>query len=130
LIDDITDKKTGLTEKEEFFLDILFDKHRGNIRAAMDAAGYPKDTPTRTVTKRLKDHIVEASRAYMSSNSAKAVISVVEVLDDPTMPGANTTLKAAKELLDRTGVQAPQEVTKIEARNIFILPAKEVVNED
>lgn len=128
LIDDFTNKKTGLTEKEEYFLDILFDKCKGNIRAAMTEAGYSKDAPTRTVTSKLKDHIAEASKVYLSSNSALAVIHIVDVLIDPTMPGANTTLKAAKELLDRTGVQAPQETTKVETQNIFILPAKESTN--
>lgn len=126
LIDDFTNKKTGLTEKEEYFLDILFDKHRGNLRAAMDEAGYPKDTPTRQVTTKLKDFIAEASKAYLSANTAKAVISVVNVLDDPTAPGQNTVLKAAKEVLDRTGVVNVEDQTKVIEKNIFILPAKEI----
>lgn len=123
---DFTDKKTGLTEREEAFLNSLFDQHKGNVRAAMDAVGYPKDTPTRSIINKLKEHISEASKAYLSANSAKAVINIIGILDDPTAPGATNTLKAAKELLDRTGVQAPQEVTKVETQNIFILPAKDI----
>jgi hypothetical protein len=130
LIDDVTNKKTGLTEQEEHFLDILFDKHRGNIRAAMDDSGYPKNTPTRKVTEKLKDHITEASKAFLSANTAKAVISVVGVLDDPMAPGQNTVLKAAKEVLDRTGVVKEEDQNKVIERNIFILPAKEVVELD
>lgn len=130
LIDDVTNKKTGLTEQEEYFLDILFDKHKGNIRAAMDDSGYPKSIPTRKVTQKLKEQIVEVSKAYLSANTAKAVISVVGVLDDPTAPGQNTVLKAAKEVLDRTGVVKEEDQNKIIERNIFILPAKEAVEID
>lgn len=128
LVADITNKKTGLTEKEEYFLDVLFDKHKGNIKEAMKDAGYPKDTSVRSVQTKLKNHIAEASKAFLSAHSAVASISIVDVIIDPTMPGANTILKAAKELLDRTGVQAPQEAVKVEARNVFILPAKEVTD--
>lgn len=129
LIDDVTNKKTGLSEREEYFLDVLFDKHRGNIRAAMDDAGYPKSTPTREVTSKLKDSIVKASKDYLASNTAKATISVVSVLDDPTAPGQNTVIKAAKEILDRTGVVSEEDQNKVIERNIFILPAK-VVEDD
>lgn len=130
LIDDITNKKTGLTEKEEYFLDVLFDKHRGNIRAAMDDAGFPKTLPTRQLTSKLKDEIVKASKDYLASNTAKATISVVSVLDDPTAPGQNTVIKAAKEILDRTGVVSEEDMNKVVERNIFILPAKRTDDDD
>jgi len=124
LVADVTNKKTGLTEREEYFLDILFDKHRGNVRAAMDDAGYPKGTATREVATKLKDHIVLATKAYMASQTAKASISVVSVLDDPTAPGQTQVLKAAKEILDRTGVQTEEKTEKTVERNIVVLPPK------
>lgn len=123
---DYTNKETGLTEKEQFFLDILFDKHRGNIRKAMDDAGFPKSTPTSTVTIKLKDKIRDLAEAYLSSSTAKAVLSIDAVLDNPAAVGANTILKAAKEVLDRSGVVAPEEKAKAVEKNIFILPAKDI----
>lgn len=123
---DYTNKETGLTEKEQFFLDILFDKHRGNIRKAMDEAGFPKSTPSSVVTIKLKDKIRDLAEAYLSSSTAKAVLSIDAVLDDPTAMGANTILKAAAQVLDRSGVVAPEEKAKAVEKNIFILPAKDV----
>lgn len=123
---DYIDKKTGLTEKEQYFLDILFDKHRGNIRKAMDEAGFPKNTPTSTITNKLKDKIREMAEGYLAASTAKAVLSIDAVLDDPTAMGANTILKAAKEVLDRTGVVAPEAKERTIEKNIYILPAKEL----
>jgi len=62
----------------------------------------------------------------MSSNSAKASIALVEVLNDPTAPGQNTIIKAVNSILDRTGINAPEEKQTIREQNIFILPAKDV----
>lgn len=124
LSEDYTNKETGLTEKEQYFLDILFDEHRGDIRKAMNAAGYDKKVPTSLLRNKLEQHILKASRVWLATNTGKAVVSLVDVLDDPTQMGAGNAIKAAKEILDRTGVVAPQEQVTIE-RNIFILPAKD-----
>ena len=40
LKDDVIDKESGLSDKETFFLDILFDKHKGNFISAMKEAGF------------------------------------------------------------------------------------------
>ena len=125
LVADVTNKETGLTEKEQFFLDILFDKHKGNIRKAMDDSGFPKSTPTSVVTIKLKDKIRDLAEAYLNAVTAKAVMSIDGVLDDPTAMGANTTLKAAKEVLDRTGVVAPEKKQEQTVRHVIILPEKD-----
>lgn len=125
LKEDFTNKETGLTEMEQYFLDILFDFHKGNIRKAMDAAGFPKSTPTSTVTIKLKDQIKKLAEAYLAATTAKAVMSIDNVLDDPTAMGANTVLKAAKEVLDRTGVVAPEEKQQQTVRHVIILPEKD-----
>lgn len=127
LVNDVTNKKTGLTEREEYFLDILFDKHRGNIRSAMDDAGYPSMTPTRHVTTKLNAHIAEAAKAYLSANSAKASIELVGIINDPTTPGANTSLKAIKEVLDRSGIKEQESEDRTVEKNVIILPAKATI---
>lgn len=118
------EKKVELTEQEQKFLDILFDEHKGNIRKAMDASGYPKSTPTSVVTNKLKDKIRAQSEIYLASNTAKAVIAITDVIENPATIGAANALKAAKEVLDRSGVVAPETREKVVERNIFILPPK------
>ena len=128
LKEDYTDKKTGLTEKEQYFLDILFDECKGDVRKAMDASGYDRKTPSSLLRLKLKDQIKDAAEAYMASNTAKAAIALSDVLDDPTLPGATNLIKASKEVLDRTGITAPEQKERVVERNIFILPAKGTMN--
>lgn len=122
----MTDKKVEpvLNEQEQKFLDILFDVHKGDIRKAMTDSGYPKSVPTSHVRNKLKAKIREEAEGYLAANTAKAVISITDVLDDPTAMGASNVLKAAKEILDRSGVNAPEAKEKVIERNIFFLPMK------
>ena len=48
-----------LTPKQEDFLEALLGEARGNIRAAMDMAGYSKRTKTSEVVGPLKEEITE-----------------------------------------------------------------------
>ena len=48
-----------LTPKQEDFLEALLGEARGNIRAAMDMAGYSKSTKTTEVVGPLKAEITE-----------------------------------------------------------------------
>lgn len=125
LIADIT-LENGLTEKENLFLDLLFDEYKGDVRKAMEAAGYPKSHPTNILTKKLSKEIAERSKNYLIVSSGKAAISLVGVLDDPTALGAKQVIAASKEILDRAGVYKEEGPKVIEQRNMFILPAKEV----
>ena len=124
------DVKVGsITERDEYFLDILFDEHKGNIRSAMLASGYPKSTPSSQVTLRLKNQIQERAKIFLATSTAKAVISLVDVIDDPNVPGTKNILTAAKEILDRGGVYKEETVHVQQQDNMFILPAKEVEEE-
>lgn len=121
---DVT-SESGLTEREEAFLDVLFDKCNGNVRAAMDEVGYPKSWPSNAVVQKLSKHIKDRTKEYLMASSGLAAIQLVNVLIDPNTPGAKNTIAAARDILDRGGVfkeEAPQ-ITEI--RNMFILPAKD-----
>lgn len=120
----------GLSLKDQHFLDILFDEHKGNIRSAMLASGYPKSTPSSAVTLRLKNQIQERAKIFLATSTAKAVISLVDVIDDPNVPGTKNILTAAKEILDRGGVFKEETITVQQQDNMFILPAKESSDED
>jgi len=114
--------ENGLDERENYFLDILFDECKGQIRDAMTKAGYPKTTPTSYVTKKLKTHIQEQSKNYLAIHTAKATIHLLSVLDEPNMIGAKNIIAASKEVLDRGGVFKEEDSIKEIERNIFFLP--------
>lgn len=122
LTESLVDPETGLDESEQHFLDILFDQCKGNVREAMTLSGYPKNTPTSKVTKKLKTQIQELSKAYLAINTAKASIHLVSILDDPNMIGAKNVIATAKEILDRGGVFKEEDSVKQIERNIFYLP--------
>ena len=129
ILRDITDSE-GLTLKDKHFLDVLFDRCQGDIRRAMDEAGFPKSRPISEITSRLKKHIKDRSRDYLIANSGRAVVSLVEILNDPIKPGVKNIVPAAKEILDRAGIFKEEAPQIIEHRNMFILPPKDSNNED
>ena len=125
LKDDVLNKETGLTERDEYFLSVLYDEAGGDIVRAMDLAGYSKDTSPSAVRAKFKDRIVEASRAYLAAHTGKAVHSLVGVLNDPTAPGSKVLVGAVKEILDRGGVFKEEKPPQSVEHNVFILPSKD-----
>lgn len=119
----------GLTPMEVAFLDCLFDTHKGNFKAAMDAVGYHKTASSSLLRKKLAKHIQEASKLYLISSTARAASGLVSVFDDPAAVGNKNLIAAAKEVLDRSGVFKEEQVKVTEIRNMFILPAKEEVTD-
>lgn len=129
LIADVTNED-GLTEREVYFLNVLFDKCSGNVQAAMTEAGYPKDAPTGPVRKKLAKHIKDRTKDFLSASSGMAAITLVNVLVDPNQVGAKNIIAASKDILDRGGVYKEEGPQITEVRNMFILPAKDLVDED
>ena len=60
-----------LTPKQEDFLETLLGEARGNIRAAMDMAGYSKSTKTSEVVGPLKEEITERAGLMLAINAPK-----------------------------------------------------------
>jgi hypothetical protein len=119
---------SGLEQREQYFLDILFDECGGDVPRAMKKAGYPPSVSTNTVRKKLKAQILEISKDYIASSTPKASYELVNIFNDPTAPGAKTVLAAAKEVLDRGGVNKEETPTGPIEQFMFILPPK--VTED
>tara|TARA_B100000963_G_scaffold216635_1_gene188910 strand:- start:1141 stop:1524 length:384 start_codon:yes stop_codon:yes gene_type:complete len=119
----MTEKK--YTEKQTAFLEALMGEGRGNIRKAMDIAGYSKGTNQGEVTGPLREEIIERASMMLAMNAPKAAYGLVDVLNDPTSLGARNAINAAREVLDRTGLIKKE---KIEVTNngggMFILPPK------
>ena len=119
----MTEKK--YTEKQAAFLEALMGEARGNIRKAMDLAGYSKGTNQGEVTGPLREEIIERASMMLAMNAPKAAHGLIDVLNDPTALGARNAINAAREVLDRTGLIKKE---KIEVTNngggMFILPPK------
>tara|TARA_B100001093_G_scaffold219965_1_gene210946 strand:- start:302 stop:688 length:387 start_codon:yes stop_codon:yes gene_type:complete len=122
--------KKSLTDKQSAFLEALLGEARGNIRAAMDIAGYSKTTATTEVVGPLREEITERAGMMLAINAPKAAFGIVDVLDDPSALGARNAISAAREVLDRTGLVKKEQVeVSGNAGGIFILPPK-TANDD
>ena len=125
---DIATKK--LTDKQAAFLEALLGEARGNIRAAMDIAGYSKTTATTEVVGPLREEITERAGMMLAINAPKAAFGIIDVLDDPSALGARNAISAAREVLDRSGLVKKEQVeVSGNAGGIFILPPK-TANDD
>jgi hypothetical protein len=125
---DAPDKE--LTDKQAAFLEALLGEARGNIRAAMDMAGYAKNTKTTEVVGPLKEEITDRAGMMLAMNAPKAAFGIVDVLDDPSAMGARNAISAAREVLDRTGLVKKEQVeVSGNSGGIFILPPK-TANDD
>ncbi len=120
----MTDKKE-LTEKQEAFLEALCSDARGNIREAMNMAGYSSNTRVNEVVGPLRDEIVDRASMVLAMNAPKATYSMVDVLNDPGAMGARNAVAAATQILDRTGLIKKEKIEiKGPEGGVFILPPK------
>lgn len=127
----MTDAPKKYTEKQEAFLDALMGEAKGDIREAMNLAGYSKTTRTAEVVNGLKEEILERATMMLALNAPKAAFGMVGVLDDPTALGARNQISAAKEILDRTGLVKKEQVeVTATGGGMFILPPKNSDDDD
>lgn len=115
-----------LTEKQALFLELLMTPEvRGNIRKAMNEAGYAETTSISAVVGPLQKEINEKASMMLAMNAPKAAWGMVDVLDNPEAMGARNSIAAASQILDRTGLIKKEQ---IEVNNtggaMFILPPK------
>ena len=114
-----------LTEKQQKFLDVLFDEAGGSVVRAKELAGYSSNNSTTEIVKSLKEEILEATQLFMARNSPRAAMSLVDGMVEPTQLGLREKLVAAKDLLDRVGLAKTDKI-QVEAPNgLMILPPKE-----
>ena len=123
----------GLTKNKDYtpqqltFLEELCNPaNQGNIRTAMDAAGYSKNTKPHMIMANLKEEIIERTQLLMALHAPKATMSVLGLLDEPNALGAKNIIAASKEILDRAGVVKKEsvELKAPDSGGIFILPPK------
>ena len=118
-----------LTEKQQKFLDVLFDEAGGDAVRAKELAGYTSTSSVNEIIKGIKEEVMERTQLYMARNAPRAAMSLVSGMIDPTELGLRDKLNAAKDLLDRVGLVKTEKV-QVEATNgLLILPPKDN-NED
>ena len=115
----------NLTERQQKFLDVLFDEAGGDVVRDKILAGYSENVSTTEIIKGIKEEIMERTQLYMARNAPRAAMSLVSGMVDPTELGLREKLSAAKDLLDRVGLVKTEKV-QVEAGNgLMILPPKE-----
>tara|TARA_R100001591_G_scaffold106803_1_gene115390 strand:- start:306 stop:677 length:372 start_codon:yes stop_codon:yes gene_type:complete len=120
----------NLTEKQQKFLDVLFDDAGGDVVKAKKLAGYGEHSSTTAIVESLKDEIGDRTRSYFARTAPKAAMAMVGALHDPTELGIRDKMSAAKDLLDRAGLGKVDRVDLTSSSGgVFILPSKEGKNE-
>ena len=114
----------ALTEKQQKFLDVLFEEARGNPVEAKKLAGYSENVATSSITNSLKEEIADLTKKFISSSATKAAYSMFEVMHSPTDLGNKEKMEAAKDILDRSGFVKTDKVEVTAASPLFILPPK------
>jgi len=119
-----------LNEKQQKFLEVLFDEASGDMVTAKKLAGYADTTPTTAIVKGLKEEILEATQMYMARNAPKAALAMTGALYDPTELGIRDKMSAAKELLDRVGLVKTEKMEVKTSGGVMLMPPKAVAEED
>ena len=117
-----------LTEKQQKFLDVLFEEAKGNPVTAKKLAGYSENNSTSSITSSLQEEIADLTKKFIASTATKAAYSLSQIIDQPTDLGNKEKMMAAKDILDRGGFVKTDKVEVSAASPLFILPPKENEN--
>jgi|TARA_R100000322_G_scaffold40041_2_gene24975 hypothetical protein len=114
----------NLTEKQQKFLDVLFEEAGGNLSTARKLAGYADGVSSKAIAESLSEEIADLTKKFISSSAVKAAYSMFEVMNNPTDLGNKEKMAAAKDVLDRSGFIKTEKVEVSAANPLFILPQK------
>lgn len=114
-----------MNEKQEKFIQVLFDEAKGDPRTAMRLAGYSDNTPVSHVTNKLSNEIYEATKKYIARSATKAAFEMGEIVaGNAQILGMKERMAAAKDILDRAGLAKTEKVEVTSKDPLFVLPAK------
>jgi len=119
-----------LTEKQQKFLDVLFEEARGSLVEARKLAGYSETQATSEIVQSLKEEILERTNLYLAQNAPRAAMSMVGAMIDPTELGIKEKMQAAKEVMDRVGIVKSEKLQVEASGGVMILPPKKSENDD
>ena len=121
------------TDKQQAFLDALYENSTGDINQAMVTAGYTEGAGSTAIVKSLKNEILEIANMILTRNAPKAANKLVNIMEsDAPVPQANQKLNAAQSLLDRVGLvkENKLQIDHNVTGGIFVMPAKEEITID
>jgi len=119
-----------LTEKQQKFLDVLFEEARGSLVEARKLAGYSETQATSEIVTSLKEEILERTNLYLAQNAPRAAMSMVGAMIDPTELGIKEKMQAAKEVMDRVGIVKSEKLQVEASGGVMILPPKKSEEDD
>ena len=119
-----TSGKRKLTEKQQMFLDVLFEQAGGSPVEAKKLAGYSETQSTSEIVSALKDEIIERTNTYLAQNAPRAAMAMTGALIDPTELGIKEKMQAAKEVMDRVGIIKSEKLQVESSGGVMILPPK------
>jgi len=123
-------KERKLTDKQQKFLEVLFEEARGDFVLAKRLAGYSDGTPTTEIIKALKDEVLERTNMYLARSAPRAAMAMVGALVDPTELGIKEKMSAAKEVMDRVGIIKSEKIQVESSGGVMILPPKRSENDE
>ena len=119
----------NLTEKQQKFLDVLFEEAQGNLSQARKLSGYAETVATSAIVNSLQDEIADLTKRFIAASATKAAYSMKQIMDSPTDLGNKEKMAAAKDVLDRAGLIKTDKVDIQASSGVFYLPPKEGNNE-
>ena len=114
-----------LTEKQQAFLNVLFEEAKGDPVKAKKLAGYSDAVSSTSVVNSLTDEIADLTKKFIAQSSTKAAYTMFSVMADPTDLGVKEKMLAAKDILDRAGFTKTEKVEVKTSEPVFILPSKD-----
>lgn len=118
--------KKKLNERQEALISALVGEANGDLRLAMNIAGYSKNTSIKEAITPIKEEVIEAAQLMVAMNAPRAAAGLTNVITDPSALGARNIVSAAREILDRSGVIKSEQIEVKGPENaVFILPPKQ-----
>lgn len=118
--------KKKLNERQEALISALVGEANGDLRLAMNIAGYSKNTSIKEAITPIKEEVIEAAQLMVAMNAPRAAAGLTGVITDPSALGARNIVSAAREILDRSGVIKSEQIEVKGPENaVFILPPKQ-----
>lgn len=114
----------NLTEKQQKFLEVLFEEAQGNLSTARKLAGYSDNVATSQIVDSLEEEIADLTKKFLARSGTKAAYAMYQAMENPTDLGVKEKMAAAKDILDRGGFKATDKVEVKTDTPLFILPEK------
>lgn len=119
-------KNKELTELQQKFLSVLFDEAQGDVHKARELAGYSTKVAVSEIIRPLSEEIIELATRRLAVESVAAVFAMTHAMKNGAELGTANKIKAAKEILDRAGIQKKGEdqITLSPDTVVILLPDK------